>query len=422
MKQKISKKVTKNSTITNMKDMWTTVTNISWLNLAGWVIINRQQLYELYRQNPDIRTSIRKKALYVWKSWFKFQKDWQYLNWADQQIAKEEFDLVNIILNNPTVINTKIEIIKHLDVVWEVFIIPTRNEVDNQINWLQIIDPRTIAKNIIDWKVVSYTQNSWNKIKTFYPDNSNPRLIMKNYLLEKHINNENMWMWLLEWIVWDAMADLEASKRNYQFFQNNMTPPSIFMLDKDLSQEETAILIEQLKEQYQWTKNSYKPLIWAWIDDVKVLSVSPKDMEHILQRKLTTSKVSSAFWVPKNILWYSENVNYSNWQTLMQEFKDWTIEPYENMLEFIINDIIETYIPDFEYTIELQSLSLDDEYKQKESLQKEVNNWLRSINEYRSAFNIELSTEENADKLMINKSMSLLDDIGMDYSVTKNEV
>ena len=99
----------------------------------------------------------------------------------------------------------------------------------------------------------------------------------------------------MEGIVWDAMADLEASKRNYQFFNNNMTPPSIFMLDKDLSPEETNILIEQLKEQYAGTKNSYKPLIGAGIDDVKVLSVSPKDMEHILQRKLTTEKVASAF-------------------------------------------------------------------------------------------------------------------------------
>jgi len=414
-----------NSTLLNMKEMWQTVTTISGLNLTGWVIINRQQLYELYRQNPDIRTAIRKKALYVWKNGFKFKKDWEVLEGNDFSKLKEEITLINMVLANPTVINTKIEIIKHLDIVWEVFILPTWNVVDNKINGLQIIDPRTVTKNIVSWKVVSYTQNSGNKTLTFFPDtdwiNKDPKKVMKNYLLEKHINNENMWMWLLEGIVRDAMADLEASKRNYQFFNNNMTPPSIFMLDPDLSKEETDILVEQLKEQYTWSKNSYKPLIGAGIEDVKILSVSPKDMEHILQRKLTTEKVASAFWVPKNILWYVDNVNYANWETLMKEFKDGTIEPYENMIEFMFNDIMETYMPEFEYTIQLESISLTDEYKLKDSMMKEQANGNISINEYRSFFNMDLSTEEWADKLLIASGRAFLEDAGMNFTIDKWE-
>jgi hypothetical protein len=52
---------------------------------------------------------------------------------------------------------------------------------------------------------------------------------------------------------------------------------------------------------------------------------------------------------------------------------------------------------------------------------KEVNNWVITINEYRSAFNLELSKEENSDKLIISKNLSLLDDIWVDFTVDKNE-
>jgi hypothetical protein len=44
------------------------------------------------------------------------------------------------------------------------------------------------------------------------------------------------------------------------------------------------------------------------------------------------------------------------------------------MLEFILNDIIETFLPDFEYKVKLESISITDEYKLKETMIKEVNN------------------------------------------------
>lgn len=81
-----------------------------------------------------------------------------------------------------------------------------------------------------------------------------------------------------------------------------MTPPSMFLLDKDAGESEVNILKEQLIEQYRGSNNSHKPLIGAGVEDVKVLSVSPKDMEHINQKKMTTDKVSSCFGVPKFIL------------------------------------------------------------------------------------------------------------------------
>jgi len=86
---------------------------------------------------------------------------------------------------------------------------------------------------------------------------------MCSYMLEKHIKSEFMGMGLLESVVWDALSDLEASKRNYYFFQNNMTPPSMFLLDKDVSENEINILREQLVEQYRGSQNSHKPLIGA---------------------------------------------------------------------------------------------------------------------------------------------------------------
>ena len=52
-------------------------------------------------------------------------------------------------------------------------------------------------------------------------------------------------------------------------------------------------------------------------------------MEFINQRHLTTEKVSAIMGVPKLILGYVDNINYSNGRELKKEFLDGTVVPYE---------------------------------------------------------------------------------------------
>ena len=333
------------------------------------------------------------------------------------------------ILSNPTFLNTKIEIVKHLIVSGELYIIPTYSPIDNMwkkvINWLHVIDPRTITKQIADGRIIWYVQ-SWSVgtvgiSKTYTSieeDATDQKPLLKYYTLEKHINNELYGMWLLEGILRDTMADLEASKRNYYFFENDMGWSQMIMLDKDLSEPEQNILLQQLKEQYSRPKNAHKPILWVGINDVKQLSLSPKDMEHVKQRQFSTEKICGCLWVPKNILGYVDNVNYANGQEMKKEFIDGTIRPWEKFMEYIINDIVQCYTDDFELYIELDGQVEEDSYKEKEAHLKEVNSGVITINEYRAHFDREPFEEPYANKPIVNKNQVLLEDITLDVSAT----
>lgn len=428
---KTTKNIDKEAKYTKIKSMISG--GITWYNIASWYLwantfINKQQLYDMYRNNADLRQGIRKISQYVGLNGIKLKAtDWTY---PQEEEAKQEKDDVFFALSNPTYMNTKLEIIKHLIVSWELYILPTYSPVQenwqNVINGFQCLDPRTITPTIQNGRITEFVQanniGSQATVKTYTADPENvtdTKPLLKYYVLEKHINNELRWMWLLEWIIRDAMSDLEASKRNYYFFENDMTPPSIFMMDPNLSEDEQEILLDQLKAQYSSPRNAHKPLMWIGVTDVKQLSISPKDMEHVAQRKLTTEKVCASIGLPKVLLWYVDNVNYANGQVLGAEFIEWTIRPREKFLEHIFNDIYETYMLDFVYQIEFHGMSAENTNEEIKIWLLELASWTLTIDEFRTKFDREpYAIAWYSDAPMTTKNTILLTDIWMDFTQT----
>ncbi|MFK8055475.1 MAG: hypothetical protein AB8F78_05070 [Saprospiraceae bacterium] len=60
---------------------------------------------------------------------------------------------------------------------------------------------------------------------------------------------------------------------------------------------------------------------------------------------------------------YTESVNYSNLITLYRDFIDNTINPYQDLIEYMVNDFIQEYqIPQLkDYYIKLNDVSVNDE-------------------------------------------------------------
>ena len=118
-------------------------------------------------------------------------------------------------------------------------------------------------------------------------------------------------MRLLEGLIYDVLSDLKSQERNYCFFENDSTPSWMILLEPGMTEKEQTMLVQQLQAKHKGTRNNGKPLLAPGVKDWKMTTLSPKNMEHILQRKMTTEKVSSALWVPKSILNYTDSVNYS---------------------------------------------------------------------------------------------------------------
>jgi phage portal protein BeeE len=246
------------------------------------------------------------------------------------------------------------------------------------------------------------------------------------FQLEEDPNNTYNWLPLLEWIIWESLSDLEASKSNFYFFKNNWVPNAIFMLDdEDYSEEEIEMASSKIKGDLTWSENAHKFIISNWIKDVKTLWLSNKDLEFINLRKLTTEKVCAVFWVPKSILWYIDVVNYSNAEQLSETFIENTVNPNAVFLEYVINAIYNKFISTdlFSqwYKIKLDSETLSKRESIETGQREDMKLWILTINEIRKERGLEEYKDEEANKPLIPKGFSLLEDLTVDANIDFNE-
>lgn len=380
----------------------------------SWFIISQSTFYDLYKSNWDIRQAIRKIANSV-------SRNWIYLEDNKRQIVDNEILTSELFsyFQCPTFLKRKTELFKNYLLSWELYILPSKN-LKWDVAWFQIIDSRAVVKNT-DWRwnILSFQISTWTgQIFKKTPEE------IAFFKLEDDINNTINWMWLLNWVVYDWLSDLEASKTNYALYQNSAIPSAILLLDWDLSANEQQIAKDMFEAQFRWSNNQHKTLVWWWIKDIKTLSITPRDMEFINQRHLTTEKICAVFWVPKSILWYVDSVNYSNWREMRKEFLEWTIRPYEKDLEHIINRLMQMFVPNVwdKYRIKCDWEQLEEQQDWFEWQRKDIQNGIITINEARIDRWLEPVNDENCDKHLISKNITLLEDIALDAVLSPDEI
>lgn len=393
---------------------WNTIGSIfSWLTNWSYTI-SLQTFYDLYKMNGDIRQGISKIAKSV-------SRNGLYLVDNKNNIVEDQLltDEIYWLFKAPTFLKFKTDLYRNYFLSWELYIIPIYN-LKWEVYWFQVLDSRLVLKdvdkygNIIRFIVVN-PKTAEQKI--YKPEE------LAYFKLESDVNYEVNWMWLLYWIVYDWLCDLEASKTNYALYVNNSIPNSILLLNDDLTENELKIAKEQFLTQFQWSENAHKMLIGWWIKDIKTISISPRDMEFINQRKLTTEKVSAVLGVPKLILWYVDNVNYSNGRELKKEFLEWTIKPYEEDFENIINVLLDKFVPKIyeNYWLKCDWEQLEETQEWYEWQRKDVERWILTINEVRVDRWLEPSKEENCDKHLVSRNAILLEDVALDASLYGGE-
>lgn len=390
--------------------------------VSSTLFIDKPLFYTMYARNPDARSCVRKKAMYMGRNYFYLKSEEKDGKEIREQDGFEEFDRTRTLLSNPTLSQTMIEVVKHIDVSWELYILPT-TDLDGEVNGMQILHPNSITKVIKGNEIIWFIQFDGQVSQYYHADIIEwaPKTqILKYYQLEKHVDNEFNGMGLFEGIAHDVMSDLKAQERNYAFFDNDWTPPSMVFIEEGLSADAQKILVSQLQERHRGTVNAHKPMIGIGVKDRKTLSVSPKDMEHTLQRKMTVDKVCSALDVPKSIIWYTEDVNRATSFTELKNFVEGTVNNYQLFFEYIVNDFIQTFWGDFKYEFVLEKQSIDDVEERKQDLE-EVKNGTMSINEYRKKYGREPFPEEEANKPLVNKNVIFLEDVMLDATIDKTD-
>ena len=390
---------------TEKKSWYTNNSSISLKTLFDHdVVLDNNTFYVLYQKNGDIRQAVKKIAENVARNWlYLTDNQWNIID--DNKYT----DDIQMLFSSPTFSKFKIDVFRNYLVSWEVYIMPVKN-IWWRVAWFRVIDSRMVVKdintekNIIEWFDLYLWGNQHIKLK------ANEIAFFK---LEDDIYNQFNGMWLLTWIVYDWLSDLEAMKNNYFFYQNSAIPSALLLLDESLSEDEMQIVKDQFDAQFKGSKNNHKTMIAWWVKDIKTLSMTPRDMEFINQRNLTTEKVSAVFGVPKTILWYTNNVNYSNGQTLRKEFIEGTIRPYEKDFEFMLNKCLQMFRPDIakSYWVKADGDQFEQTQEEKQTQVEDIRHGIRTINEVRVERWYQKSQDENADKLLIRNDLWLLEDI-----------
>lgn len=378
------------------------------------VVFSKQTFYDLYAKNGDIRQAVKKIAGSVARNWI-------YLQDNDRQTVDDNVltDQVSDLFKAPTFAKFKIDLYRNYLISWELYIKPLKNAFDETIRF-DVIDSRAVTKIISNGVITWYrvVEKDGVKIQEYKADE------IAYFKYENDINNSLNGMWILTSVLYDAVLDLEALKTNYSLYKNSARPDMLLLLDGNLSEEEQQIATDKFRAQFTWSNNAHKVIVGGWIQDIKTLSLTARDMEAISQRKLTTEKISATFGVPKAMLWYVEDVNYNNGQNQKEEFLEGTIKPFEQDFDAILNKLLQMFKPDIfnKYWIKSDSEQLKETQEWLNGQRADVLAWIITINEARVDRWLEKVNDENADKLITSRNQVLLEDIALDAVLPWDEI
>lgn len=375
---------------------------------------SKETFVELYDTNTDISWCVWKIANNVAKNWlYLVDSEWNQLK--DKKRDMEMFSLFKV----PTFQDFKLAVFKNYDITWELYIIPSFN-LYQEVKGFQVLDSRMMYKKYDKfWNIEKFIQrNERGQTIEYLPYQ------LAYFIREPSRFNEHDWKSILTGVLYEALNDLSAVRSNYFYYKNNSTPTAVMTFNETLTDEEMQNARDQYNAQFQGVENTNKMLfVWGG-QKIEQLSISPRDMDQINQRYLTTEKICATFWVAKSILWYSKDVNYNNWDNNSEEFYKWTVYPNETTFEHILNKLIEMFVPelwrDYSIKCDWEVLPFSDEYI--ESWRKDVSQWIRTINEVRIDRGLEPVQDENADKLLIPKTLNLLEDVSLDAVLSPDEI
>lgn len=388
-----------------------------WLNLTPLfnndVVLSIQTYYDLYAKNGDIRECVKKISWSVARNGL-YLLDNQKQIVPDNVVTSE----VQNLFKEPTFPKFKVNFWRNYLISWEVYIEPIRNLMWEVIRF-HVIDSRSVTK-VVEWWVIrafNVIQEDWTS-KQFKADE------LWFFKFEDDINYSLNWMWVLTSVVYDAVLDLEAVKSNYSFYKNSARPDMMLLLDGNLTDEEQQNAKDMFEAQFKWSNNAHKVIVGGWITDVKQLSLTAKDTEQIAQRELSTDKICSAFGVPKALLWYVKETNYSNGENVKEEYIEWTIKPHTEDFDDILNKLLQLFRPDLfeKYWIKSDSEQLKETQERYNGQRADVQTWILTINEARIDRWLEPLNDENADKPLVSRNAVLLEDVALDAVLPWDEI
>lgn len=365
---------------------------------------NNAQFYKMYRVNTDIRRAIKEKQETSMKSGYEIRR--KVKGKAEEEVV-EAPDFEGAMERSGGAFKLKNDIVKSLDLFGYAFIRRVYN-VRNILRY-EVLDGRFVSVvTDSDLVPVRYIyKNPAQKGKTENYD-AEDIITVKN---DDDLDNPVFGISPLETIVVDVLGDEEANLSNYAYFQNDGIPSALYVLQPGLTAEQQKSIYDQIQETLKGGHNKHKSLASSAIVDVKPINGGHTDMNFKEQRSTATVKVCVALGVPRSILGYIDDVNYSNGDVQYKKFIENTIRPLEETLEEIFTKFLQDFREYEGYTFEINDEHIDDFQQRAKIAIDNVNAGLWTRNEARDYIGYEVLDDELANEITVPTNSRLLSDL-----------
>lgn len=373
--------------------------------------IRLQDLYTIWRNSVDLFAAVREISENVGQAGYK----WLNVADAESDPNPSSVKLAEFVLNaKKTFRQLKRNIMRDAYVAGSAFVQIERN-ASGSVLGLQEIDPRTL-KVVTDkyGTILKWIQQVKADTVMFEPGEVLP---FANF---SDPDNPVFGISPVETAVWEIRSDQAAVINNYAFFQNSAVPAAQYILEEGLTDTEVKKTIELINDQLKGSENRHKSAALKGVKEIKILGISPKDMEHEVLRRLTTEKVCAMTGVPKSILGYTDDVNLANGQEQTLKFWEGTINPVQEGLAEWINTKLLPAIGVTDIKIDFETRSFDDREWNEASTRADVQTGLMTINEARKLRGLpefdEATYGEHVNRpLIYGVTVTPVEDVGVDF-------
>lgn len=392
---------------------------LSQLITSEGVRIAPKDLWQIYRMNADVYSCIRE-----WKQGVG-AGGYRYLDKRDLEVEAPAVEVAFIDLffrNSGGLSVVTRNIIRDLGICGNAYLEIVK-AASGKPYGLKRLDPRSMY--VVADKhgtVLRYLQKvHGSDTVEFLPEN------MVHIVLDEDPDNELLGMSPLETALWEARTDISAAQSNYYFFENDAVPSNVYVLDEKIPKTEVQAAFDKIKADLSGAKNRNKAAVLSGVKEIKTISMSQKDMEFVVGRKFNTDKVCSVYGVPKFMLGYTENVNYSNSISLRADFYAGTITPLELILQQAFTENLFPKIGIFFTVMQYNPQQFGEELEGSRFALTEFQLGALTLRQYKIKTKQPIS-QEDEDEPLIDKhilqngsSAILMEDVGVDPIIDPND-
>ena len=219
------------------------------------------------------------------------------------------------------------------------------------------------------------------------------------------------WVSPVQAIAIQAEMDNTANRWNWNFFKNGWSVKDIIKSDKEVSKESKERYINKWKKEFQWVNNSHKI---AFLDqglNYESIWWNQKELDFVESRRFTRDEILSVYKIPKSIVWITDNVNLANAKVSENTYFKICIKPLAKQISQTLTKQLFNNEVNFDF--------INVVPKDTEQLERNLNNWTITINEYRQS--IGYTDLKNWDVLKLNEFQIMPSEWEIEVEPKKNQ-